>query len=120
MTEKQLEEKLVKATEKRGGKAFKFTSCGSAGVPDRLILLPGGDMGFVEVKKPGKGKLSKLQHLQLSRIEDLHFKCYVLDDPEGIELILDDMKKDYYWTSVNVAPYTYRERRRNERNRNKV
>ena len=91
MTEKQLEEKLVRAVKNRGGKAFKFVSPGQDGVPDRLVILPGGKIGFVEVKKPGKGKLRKIQKHQLKRIQALGCKCYVLDDPLDIQSILCDI-----------------------------
>lgn len=91
MTEKQLEEKLVRAVKNRGGKAFKFVSPGQDGVPDRLVILPGGKIGFVEVKKPGKGKLRKIQKHQLKKLTALSCKCYVLDDPLDIQSILCDI-----------------------------
>ena len=50
MREKAIEQKLVKAVRARGGIAPKFVSPGFSGVPDRLILLPDGKCGFVEVK----------------------------------------------------------------------
>ncbi len=52
MREKQIEQKLVQAAGKSGGICPKFTSPGSAGMPDRLLLLPQGRMAFVEVKAP--------------------------------------------------------------------
>jgi hypothetical protein len=54
MKEKILEKKLVKPIKEAGGIASKFISPGFAGMPDRIVLLPGGGMGFVEVKAPGK------------------------------------------------------------------
>jgi hypothetical protein len=54
MTEKELELMLVKEVKRRGGRAYKFISPGINGVPDRLVLLPYGRAGFVEVKAPGK------------------------------------------------------------------
>ncbi|MGB4633492.1 MAG: VRR-NUC domain-containing protein, partial [Bacillota bacterium] len=44
MREKQLEQKLVKAVKNVGGLALKFVSPGYDGVPDRLLLFPGGKM----------------------------------------------------------------------------
>ncbi|MEE3396983.1 MAG: VRR-NUC domain-containing protein, partial [Succiniclasticum sp.] len=52
--EKQIEQKLVTETRKKGGLAVKFVSPSFSGMPDRLVLLPHGVMGFVEVKAPGK------------------------------------------------------------------
>lgn len=42
MREKTIEAKLVQAVRTKGGLAPKFTSPGLDGVPDRLVLLPGG------------------------------------------------------------------------------
>ena len=63
MREKAIEHHLVMETEKAGGKAVKLVSPSFAGMPDRLILLADGKMGFVEVKAPGQ----KPRPLQLKR-----------------------------------------------------
>ncbi len=52
--EKQVEETLVRETRIRGGDALKFVSPGLVGVPDRIVILPGGVVCFVEVKRPGE------------------------------------------------------------------
>ena len=83
MRENQLERKLVQKVKKMGGLALKFTSPGMAGVPDRLILLPGGKMAFIELKAPGK----KPRPLQLHRHDQLRalgFPVFVIDSPEQI------------------------------------
>lgn len=54
MREKEVEAALVKAAKKRNGVALKFVSPGLSGVPDRLVLLPDGKIGFIELKAPGK------------------------------------------------------------------
>ena len=54
MREKTVEQKLVKAVKAAGGICPKWTAPGFDGLPDRIVLLPGGRMGFVEVKAPGK------------------------------------------------------------------
>lgn len=90
MREKQIEQKLVKATKDMGGIAPKLVSPGFDGMPDRIVLLPGGHMGFVEVKTPGE----KPRPLQLSRhglLRWLGFKVYVLDGIEQIGGILDEI-----------------------------
>ncbi|MEA5033550.1 MAG: VRR-NUC domain-containing protein [Sphaerochaeta sp.] len=90
MREKEIELQLVRAVKKMGGRAVKFMSPGFDGMPDRLVLLPGGKCGFVEVKAPGK----KPRTLQLVRHEMLKtwgFKVYVLDAREQIEEIINDI-----------------------------
>ena len=54
MREKVIEHKLLTEVKKIGGLALKFVSPGYDGVPDRIVLLPGGKIGFVEVKAPGR------------------------------------------------------------------
>jgi hypothetical protein len=51
MMEKSIEQKLVAKVKKLGGICPKFISPGYDGMPDRLVLLPKGKIGFVEVKK---------------------------------------------------------------------
>jgi hypothetical protein len=87
MTEKELELMLVKEVKRRGGRAFKFISPGINGVPDRLVLLPGGRAGFVEVKAPGR-KMRPNQIKRKSELEGLGFLVYCLDNPEQIEKVL--------------------------------
>lgn len=93
MRERQIEQKLVKAVKAAGGIAPKLTSPGFDGMPDRMVLMPGGCIGFVEVKAPGE----KPRPLQLSRhrlLRRLGFKVYVLDGVEQIEIILREIGGD--------------------------
>lgn len=90
MNEKYLEQKFTKAVKNKGGVCWKFTSPGTAGVPDRLVLMPEGRIAFVEVKRPGE----KPRPLQISRInllKRLGFMVFVLDNPENIENILKEV-----------------------------
>lgn len=57
MRESDIERRLVQGVKKLGGRAYKFVSPGNVGVPDRLVVLPGGVVLFVEVKAPD-GRLS--------------------------------------------------------------
>ena len=91
MREKQIEQKFVRATKNMGGIAPKFVSPSFDGMPDRIVLLPGGHIGFVEVKAPGE----KPRPLQLSRhglLRRLGFKVYVLDNEQQIGGLLDEIR----------------------------
>lgn len=76
MREKSIEEKLVAAVKVQGGVCWKFTSPGTAGVPDRIVLMPFGRIGFVEVKT----------------LRRLGFKAFVLDSPDQIGGIIDEIQ----------------------------
>lgn len=88
MQEKAIEQRLVSEVKKRGGICPKWICPSFDGMPDRIVLLPGGHIGFVEVKAPGK----KPRPLQLSRhrlLCRLGFKVYVLDNVDLIGGIID-------------------------------
>ena len=92
MIEKSIEKQLVRAVKAAGGIAPKLVSPGMDGMPDRMVLLPHGRIGFVEVKAPGKvpRPLQAARHAQLRK---LGFKVYVLDDPAQIPDILKSLEK---------------------------
>lgn len=50
--EKRIEAKFREKIKSLGGRALKFISPGNAGVPDRLVILPGNKIGFAELKRP--------------------------------------------------------------------
>ena len=91
MREKTIEQKLKTDAKKRGGLALKFVSPNFDGMPDRIILFPGGHIGFNEVKAPGK-KPRPLQRARLKLLMKLGFKAYVLDDISQIGGILDEIQ----------------------------
>lgn len=91
MNEKDIERKLVVTVENAGGIAPKLVSPGFAGMPDRLILLPGGHMAFAELKAPGQ----KPRPLQLSRhrlLRKLGYRVYVIDNVKQIGGMLDELQ----------------------------
>lgn len=88
MREKSIEAKLVDAVKAAGGVCWKFTSPGTAGVPDRIVLLPSGRIAFVEVKASGE-KPRPLQRLRIRILRRLGFKAFVLDSPDQIGGILN-------------------------------
>ena len=91
MREKIIEQHLVKAVKNSGGIAPKLVCPGFDGMPDRLVLLPRGKIGFVEVKAPGK-EPRPLQAARHGLLRRLGFKVYVLDNPEQIGGILDEIR----------------------------
>lgn len=90
MKEKNIEQHLVVAVRKHGGLCPKWISPGLDGVPDRLILLPGGHIAFAELKAPGK-KPRPLQLTRKAQLERLGFRVYIIDDTAQIGGILDEV-----------------------------
>jgi len=90
MTEKHIEQKLTTAVKSLGGIAIKINSLSMSGLPDRLVLLPGGKVLFVELKAPGK-EMRTLQVKRKRQLEALGFLVYCLDDIKQIEKILGEV-----------------------------
>ena len=90
MREKSIESKLTAEVRRLGGLAPKFVSPGLDGVPDRLILLPGGKVAFAELKAPSK-TLRPLQAVRKRQLEALGFRVFVIDSIEQIGGVLNEL-----------------------------
>ena len=90
MSEKDIERKFVLTVRNAGGIAPKFVSPGFDGIPDRIVLMPGGRVGFVEVKATGK-KPRPLQAARFRLLESLGFRVFVLDRTEQIPGIVREI-----------------------------
>lgn len=92
MRESELERRFRRLTMQAGGKAYKFVSPGNDGVPDRIVILPGGRIGFVELKRPGEVP-RKLQQFQLGELERLGCYTAVVDSMEQAEAVISEIQK---------------------------
>ena len=90
MNEKQIEQTLIRAVKGRGGVCPKWVSPVLDGVPDRIILLPDGKLGFAELKASGE-KPRPLQAVRLRQLKALGYKVYVIDSTEMIGGVLDEI-----------------------------
>ena len=93
MYERTIEQKLAARVKAMGGIAPKLTSPGFDGMPDRLVLLPGGRMGFVELKAPGR-KPRPLQLVRHRLLQRLGFKVYMIDGIEQIDSVLEEIEHE--------------------------
>ncbi|MDE9454224.1 VRR-NUC domain-containing protein, partial [Xenorhabdus bovienii] len=75
-----------KEIKKAGGIAYKFVSPGRRSVPDRICILPGGRILFVECKAPGE-KPRPDQLREHERLRALGCEVVVLDN-KNVEEIL--------------------------------
>ena len=84
--EKEIEEKFIDTVKRHGGLCLKWVCPGWSGVPDRLVLLPGGRIIFCELKRPKGGRLSALQKWWAGRLVAMGFRHWVVWDYEDIKL----------------------------------
>lgn len=87
MPEKEIENYFVKRCKEKNWLIFKFVSPGNAGVPDRLVIQPGGRMFFVELKAP-KAKPRPLQEKVFSLLRANGAYVYVVDSKEKADIVL--------------------------------
>lgn len=111
MTEAALERKLFNGVEALGGIAYKFVSPGHAGVPDRIVLMPKGNLFFIELKTR-TGVLSELQIAVHNKIRGLGHKVKTLYGKDDVEGFLDEIQRlavparrgRVYYTASPVRP----------------
>lgn len=84
--EKDIEAKLRQTVEAAGGLCLKWVCPGWAGVPDRIVLLPGGRIVFVETKRPKGGRLSAMQKWWRKKLTDLGFKYEAVWEDFDVDL----------------------------------
>ena len=82
MKERDVEVLLREGVKQLGGKAYKWVSPGNAGVPDRIVILPGGKVLFVELKQKNgrRTRLQKMQQEQLMRLKASVLTLYGIAD----------------------------------------
>lgn len=96
MRERDIEKKLIKGVKKLGGECLKWTSPGTDGVPDRIVILPSGDIFFVELKGEN-GRVSGPQEYWQQRLKDLNCVAVVLYGFEQVDWFLKQIGP-YAWT----------------------
>ena len=88
MLEKQIERYFCKKVKELGGLAVKLSPTGTAGMPDRLVLLPGRRIAFVEFKAPEQ-KPRPLQQKRINELRKLGFKAVCLDSYRKVDAFLE-------------------------------
>ena len=87
--ENKVEKYFRDEVKKIGGKAFKFSSPGNNGVPDRIVVYK-GKCYFVELKRPGE-ELRPLQRVVCRKFNRLGFKVYVIDSIDKVGEFINEV-----------------------------
>jgi hypothetical protein len=85
MRESSIEKYLVSSVKTLGGISIKLIS--RIGLPDRLVILPGGIYLFVELKT-ATGKISPLQAYWRRLLIKLGCKHYIVRSKDEVYLVL--------------------------------
>jgi hypothetical protein len=92
ISEKLLESKLAAAIRALGGWSLKLWSVSVTGLPDRMVLMPGGVIRFVELKSTGK-KPTPRQLVVHSQLRQLGFDVDVIDTEQQLQQFLNQFSK---------------------------
>ena len=92
-SEKILEAELRERCKALGWMCIKLTSQYQRGLPDRLILMPGGRVCFAEIKTTGK-KPTALQRVTHERLRALGYRVEVVDTTESLDNLIVDLLYD--------------------------
>ena len=101
--EKDIERWLGNQLKKLGCIYMKFVSPGNDGVPDRIVVLPGGSVIFIELKAT-TGKLMANQRVQISRLRKQGAIVFVLTGKLDAKLFLDDIERVIHGLSSTRVP----------------
>lgn len=87
--ERDIERRLRDGVRAFGGLCLKLVCPGFTGVPDRLILLPGGIVAFAETKRPGQRERQRQQYVQ-KQLRRLGFVVFsAVDGSAGVRAVLN-------------------------------
>ena len=91
--ERDVEQALRCRVEKHGGLCLKWVCPGWSGVPDRIILLPGGQVMFVETKRPKGGRIEPLQKWWAKTLHRLGFRHLFVHTVADIDVLEQYIKE---------------------------
>lgn len=86
-SEKWLERHLTRRVKETGGLCLKYSNPVVTGFPDRILLYPGGEVRWVELKSKGK-EPTPLQLHRILQLRRLGFRVWVCDSRETVEEIV--------------------------------
>ena len=100
MQEKNIEARLRDSVRAIGGLCLKWVSPGFTGVPDRIILLPGGVVRFAETKATGKTERPRQRVVQ-ELLRRLGFIVYSsVDSYDKVQAIVKECEEAIHGKAV--------------------
>ena len=90
MSEKEIEKKMVKMVRDRGGLCYKFVSPMNPGVPDRIVITPGGRVIFVELKTMF-GRMANIQRWQHYELEKRNADVRVVKGLDEMKVFVEEV-----------------------------
>ncbi len=90
--ESSIETYLRNQVKAAGGLCIKLSPVGMVGIPDRLVLLPGGQVVFVECKKPRGAVVARLQVHWCDRLREMGFRSVFVYTKEEVDKLMEELR----------------------------
>lgn len=92
VSEKAIERYLVELAKQNGLLCLKYSNPNMVGYPDRLLVLPGGGVVWVELKSKGR-KPTKIQQIRMSELTGMGHLVKVIDNKADIDELIKTIKE---------------------------
>ncbi len=92
VSEKAIERYLAEQAKQNGLLCLKYSNANMAGYPDRLLVLPGGGVIWVELKSKGR-KPTKIQQMRMRELADMGHLVRVIDNKPDIDELIKSAKQ---------------------------
>ena len=90
-SEAKVEAYLGEQVKSLGGLCIKLNPLWYVGIPDRLVILPGGRIGFVELKRPKGGRHAIKQKWWQDTLVGMDFHCWLIRDEGMVDIFLSQI-----------------------------
>lgn len=90
-SEKAIERYLVDMAKQNGLLCLKYSNANMVGYPDRLLVLPGGGVVWVELKSKGR-KPTRIQQLRMAELSAMGHEVKVIDNKADIDELIEFFK----------------------------
>ncbi len=92
VSEKAIERYLVEQAKINGLLCLKYSNPNMVGYPDRLLVLPGGGVIWVELKSKSR-KPTKIQQMRMAELTGMGHLVRVIDNKPDIDELINTATK---------------------------
>ncbi len=92
VSEKAIEKYLTEQAEANGLLCLKYSNPNMVGYPDRLLVLPGGSVVWVELKSKGR-KPTKIQQVRIAGLRNRGHYVWVIDNRKSVDSLMEKYRE---------------------------
>ncbi len=104
VSEKAIEKYLTEQAEANGLLCLKYSNPNMVGYPDRLLVLPGGSVIWVELKSKGR-KPTKIQQIRIAGLRNRGHYVWIIDNRKSVDSLMEKYRE---WVETHKEYLTNR------------